>query len=185
MKFLKWFLISLGVLILLMFLVVVPYTKKSTKKHSPEVTATYNQDGYDISVKYCSPFKKGRVIFGEKELVPYGEVWRTGANEPTTFETKTDLTIQNGKLPKGKYSLWTIPNEESWEVIFNNDIPGWGVSWGAKAARKAESDTLQVKAPVMSIPNVQESFKIDFTNDNGLNMTLSWDTTLVVVPISK
>src|SRR5688572_21647276 len=97
-KFWKWFLIvvvSLGV-ILFAFFKVMQY---QTKKASPEETAEYKNNGKDIKVEYCSPSKRGREIFGS--LVPYNEVWRTGANEATTFETATDLTISGKKLPAG------------------------------------------------------------------------------------
>jgi len=183
MKFLKWFLILLGALILIMFLVVLPYTKSSTKKHSPETTATYNQNGYNLTAIYSSPFKKGRVIFGE--LVPYGKVWRTGANEPTTFESNVDLVIKGATLPQGKYSLWTIPKENSWNVIFNKDIPGWGVGWGSKSARDPEFDVVNIEVPVKELSHVQESFTIDFSDKAELMMNLIWDDISVSVPISK
>ena len=77
--------------------------------------------------------KKGREIFGG--LVPYNEVWRTGANEATTLTVNKDIKFGDQRLPAGTYSLWTIPQQTQWTVILNSEIPGWGVSWGAKAAR--------------------------------------------------
>ncbi|MCJ7467357.1 MAG: DUF2911 domain-containing protein, partial [Maribacter sp.] len=141
MKFIKWLLVVLVVLAVLFFTVGTPYLREQTKKNSPQKTATYTKNGMDLTVNYSSPFKKGRVIFGE--LVPYDKVWRTGANEPTTFRTATDIKIDNKKMPAGTYSLWTIPKKESWLVLFNKEVPDWGVkilSGGKETTRKPEQD---------------------------------------------
>ena len=90
--------------------------KTYTKSHSPEKVAVYQDADFNIKVKYSSPFKKNREIFGL--LVPYSKVWRTGANEATTFSTNKDLKFNDGVLPAGEYTLWTIPNEDQWEIIF-------------------------------------------------------------------
>ncbi|MGB5819885.1 MAG: DUF2911 domain-containing protein [Saonia sp.] len=186
MKFLKWLLIVVGALALLFFLVVGPYMKKQTKKHSPETTTTYNMNGFDLLVNYSSPSKKGRVIFGE--LVPYDVVWRTGANEPTTFTTGTDIKIIDQTLPAGTYSLWAKPGKETWDIIFNEDIPDWGVtisSGGRETTRKPESDILKVQVPVENLSASQENFNISFEHTGQLHLALSWDTTKVGVPINN
>jgi len=85
-KFLIWTLGILAVLALLFFFVLGPIMRSQTKKHSPEQTVTFTQNNQDIRVFYCSPSKKGREIFGA--LVPYNEVWRTGANEATTYKVE-------------------------------------------------------------------------------------------------
>lgn len=160
--------------------------KEQTKKHSPEKTATYTKNGMDLSVTYSSPFKKGRVIFGE--LVPYGVVWRTGANEPATFTSATDVKIMDKSLPAGSYSLWAKPDAESWTIIFNKDIPDWGVtisSGGSETTRDAEFDVLQVKVPVEVLSTPKESFKIDFEDTEQTSLTLSWDKTKVSVPVNN
>ena len=99
-----------------------------TRKHSPVQTATLATPG--IEVMYCSPGVKDRAIFGG--LVPYNEVWRTGANQPTTFDTQVALQIGENTLEPGIYTLWTIPGEETWQVIWNSSMYPWGVSWGGK-----------------------------------------------------
>lgn len=182
MKFLKWFVIVAAVLAILFFLFGMPYLKQMTKKQSPEKSAAYVKNNMDLSVKYCSPFKKGRVIFGE--LVPYGEIWRTGANEPTTFTTATAIRIAGQELPAGTYSLWTRPEAEKWTVFFNKKVPGWGVNTGG-AARDAEEDAVSVEVPVQKLPSAQESFLIDFEEADGLSLALSWDQTKIRVPISN
>ena len=186
MKILKYLLIAVAVLAALFFLFGWPYLQEQTKKISPEKTATYQKNGMDLSVNYSSPFKKNRIIFGE--LVPYDKIWRTGANEPTTFTTTTDINIIDKKLPAGTYSLWTKPKKESWQVIFNKEVPGWGVSMfsgGAKTSRDPEQDALQVELATESLSTTQESFTIDFEENNQLYLIFSWDQTKVKVPINK
>ena len=92
---------------------------------SPPAEATGTVEGTDITINYSQPSVKGREIFGELE--PYGKVWRTGANEATTFEVSNDVTIEGETLPAGKYALFTIPREnEDWTVIFNKNPDQWG-----------------------------------------------------------
>jgi len=186
MKILKWVLIVLIALVLLFFFVGMPYLKEQTKKNSPEKVAAYTGDGLDLQVKYSSPFKKGRVIFGE--LVPYDAVWRTGANEPTTFTTKTAVRIQGKELAPGTYSLWTIPGQRSWMVMFNSEVPDWGVtliSGGSKTTYNKESDVLQIQVPVINLDTPMESFTIDFRESEGLFLSLTWDQTQIRIPIDK
>lgn len=157
----------------------------STKSHSPETTAGYNKNGLSISVVYNRPYKKGRQIFGG--LVPYGKTWRTGANEPTVFEVNKDLMIGDKKLPKGKYSLWTVPNEQSWSVVFNSTIPGWGIDVMNKgaAAREPETDVVIIDVPVMTTEKEFEQFTISIDEaDDMLELVLAWDKTLVAVPLA-
>jgi len=185
MKLLKW-LLAIVVIVLLVRFVGMPYMQSQTKKHSPEQTAAYTQNGLDLSVHYSSPSKKGRVIFGE--LVPYDMVWRTGANEPTTFTTATDIKVIDKKLHAGTYSLWTIPNEQNWKVIFNEEVPDWGVtvlSGGKETTREPEADFVQVEVPTKVLGKPVENFTIDFEDSGQLSLTLSWDNTKVSVPINK
>lgn len=182
-KFLKWTVGVLAVILLFAVFVGWPYMKKQTKKISPEQVVTFNQDGQDIAVFYCRPYKKDREIFGG--LVPYGKVWRTGANEPSTFETANDLTIDGKTLPAGKYTLWTIPGEDSWEVIFNGKMYGWGVtilSGGKETPREPEADVLKISVPVQKSPTVTEQFTIAFEDIPSSAMTLAWDQTKISVP---
>lgn len=189
MKLKKWgigVLLVFGVLFLIFKFIAWPYLQKETKKISPETTAIYQQDGFDLKVTYSSPSKKGRVIFGD--LVPYDQVWRTGANEPTAFTTASGIKIGGKDLPAGTYSLWTIPKQGSWIIIFNKEVPEWGVtllSGGKKTTRDADNDVLQIEVTTTQLFASQEDFLIQFIKTNKLQMTLSWDTVAVVVPISK
>lgn len=186
MKLVKW-LIVIVVLGLVFRLVGMPMMQKQTKKHSPEQTATYSQNGLDLAVNYSSPSKKGRVIFGE--LVPYDVVWRTGANEPTTFITTTDIKVIDKNLPAGTYSLWTKPSEQNWQVMFNSDIPEWGVtilSGGKETTRDPEADIVQVEVPTTKLARPVENFTIGFDEVSGqLGLNLSWDDTRVRIPLNE
>ena len=156
--------------------------KANTKKYSPEDIVIFEQDSLKIEVFYNKPYKKGRDIFGD--LVPYDEVWRTGANEATTFETNQDLTVEGSQLEAGKYTLWTIPGETSWTIIFNENMYSWGVSFSdGKASRVETFDALKVEVPISKNLKSQEQFTIYFDEQFGnINMFLAWDD--IVVPVS-
>jgi len=185
LKITLWIIGTLVILGLLFTFVVGPVLKKSTKKHSPEVTETFTIDDLEVVVFYSSPSKKDRVIFGE--LVPYGEVWRTGANEATTFSTNKDLLIDGKTLPAGEYTLWTIPGEKEWEIIFNSKMYSWGVRWqDSKAMREAEHDVLVATATVSESITSEENFSIKVveTPNQTIVMLLAWDQVVVPLPIA-
>ncbi len=173
-RFLKWLVISLVAVVLVLF-AAYKYMQSQTKKHSPEQTVTHTVGAADVKIFYNRPSKKDRVIFGE--LVPFGEVWRTGANEATTFSISSDLEIEGTALPAGDYSLWTIPGEMEWQIIWNTKMYPWGVGWGAKASREAEYDAASITVPVRVLENPIEQFTIRITSENVL--ILEWDQTQV------
>ncbi|MBS1546888.1 MAG: DUF2911 domain-containing protein [Bacteroidetes bacterium] len=150
-------------------------------RSSPPGTATYNKDGLKIEVNYSRPYKKGREIFGE--LVPYGRVWRTGANEATTFSTNQALNIAGKTLPAGKYTLWTIPNADNWQVIFNKRMYPWGINMEGEASRDPADDALEVTAPVEQTSKVVEQFTINVVDSAVPTLEFVWDRTQVSVPL--
>jgi len=178
-----WVLGSIVMLALLIFFVVSPIMKKQTKKHSPEKHITFNQNDLEIKTFYSSPSKKGRVIFGE--LIPFDKVWRTGANEASTFTTNKDLEINGSKLKSGTYTLWTIPHEDSWDIIFNTKMYGWGVDLKGKASRESDFDALITRVSVLKSATITENFDISYleTSTNTFVMTFSWDDVTVPVKI--
>lgn len=181
----KFLLFSGTALVILIGLawVISFYNTKKTKSFSPEETVTFEEKGLKINVFYNRPFKKGREIFGG--LVPFGEVWRTGANEATTFETNLELNIEGKTLPRGKYSIWTIPGPETWTVIFNAEFGQWGVNSEGKANRDPRRDLLSVQVPAVKQDKVFEQFTISFNKvGEDAEMVLFWDTTLVSLPFS-
>lgn len=156
--------------------------KNNTKSFSPEDTVEYSSGGLYLEVFYNRPYKKERQIFGG--LVPYGEVWRTGANEATTFYTSKDILVDGSLLPAGKYSLWTIPMENSWKVIFNSEMYPWGITADEVPSRVPEYDVLVVETPVAHLKNPIEQFTIFFDEkQNFLLLNLAWDKTLIRLPI--
>jgi hypothetical protein len=132
-------------------------------------------------VFYNRPFKRGRDIFGA--LVPYGRVWRTGANEATWFETNLDVKFGALTLKAGRYSLWTIPGEKTWKVIFNSTIPPWGVDYNSEAARNPATDIIALDIPVSKSETVLEQFTIGINKiESGYQINLLWDTTIISIP---
>ncbi len=133
----------------------------------------------DVTVEYSRPGAKNRRVFGK--LVPFGEMWRTGANASTKVTFSEDVQVEGQRLEKGTYALYTIPGEEEWEVIFYKDVSHWGVP--------SEYDETQeaVRATVMSeeIPWTIETFVIDIGSlrDATAIMTLGWESTLVPIKI--
>ena len=132
-------------------------------------------------VTYSRPAKKDREIFGK--LVPYGKVWRVGANEATEIKFFTDATVAGKKIKAGVYSLYAIPNESDWTLIFNSDLDQWGAY-----SYKQDLDVLRVTAPVKKAAEPVESLAIQFkkADDNVKNSTMiiAWDNTLLEVPVS-
>src|SRR5690606_1466707 len=156
--------------------------KVRTKSYSPEDTVTYVQDGLKLEVFYNRPYKKEREIFGG--LVPYGQVWRTGANEATTFSTNRDILVDGSPLPAGKYTLWTIPDENSWKVIFNSKMYAWGITTKGEPSREPEFDVLTLELQVNNSYNTTEQFTISFEQAHDLVlMFLAWDKTVIAIPI--
>lgn len=156
----------------------------STKALSPEDTSVFSEDALKLEVVYNRPSKKGRKIFGD--LVPYNEVWRTGANEATTFSTNKDILVDGSPLKNGTYTLWTIPMKDSWKVIFNSSMYPWGINLEEKASRDPEFDVLVLEVPTKKLTETLEQFSIYFEKSNDLVLlNLAWDDTKITIPIKK
>ena len=138
-------------------------------RQSPPKTAKGTIGDAKISIQYGSPSVKGRTIFGE--LLPYGQVWRTGANEATTIAFSSNVNIEGQNLPAGKYSLFTIPGTDQWTIIFNKV---WD-QWGAYEYNEAE-DALRVQVTPKDTGELVED--MTFSVENGQVM-LSWEKTTV------
>lgn len=152
------------------------------KPLSPKDTVEFKLNDLELEVFYNRPSKRERIIFGG--LVPYKKVWRTGANEATTFETNQALKVGTDSLASGKYTLWTIPDKDSWQVIFNSKQYPWGVNDAMQAMREVEFDVLIIDIPVEEIPGIVEQFTIAFDNStDNLSLTFAWDKTKIVVPL--
>ena len=152
------------------------------KPLSPKKTVKFEVDDLELEVFYNRPSKRGRDVFGG--LVPYNKVWRTGANEATTFETNKALNIKGDSLPAGEYTLWTIPNDSTWTVIFNSKQYPWGVDETMKPMRESKFDVIKTQIPIEKLSKFVEQFTIAFDNStDNLSLTMAWDNIKVVVPL--
>lgn len=150
------------------------------QRQSPHETVTANISGAKIIVTYGRPYMKGRKIFGG--LVPYGKIWRTGADEATTFTTDKDVMLGSLHVPAGSYALFTNPGEKEWTIILNKVSK----TWGAFDYEKNQLQNLgDLTAPVEKLPRPLEQLTIAILTKSGRDATLkiSWETTAVSVPI--
>jgi len=134
-----------------------------------------------ITVLYSRPGAKGRKVIGG--LVPFGRIWRVGANESTKFTADTDLTIMGNYLRKGTYALYAFPYEDYWEVVFHQNTEHWG---DGRAAYDPAEDAFRIRIKPNQIPYYQENFLITFDeiSHNAINMLWIWEHTLIKIPIS-
>ena len=148
-----------------------------TPAPSPKSTLEQKVGLTDVTIEYSRPSKKGRTVFGD--LVPYGKLWRTGANQNSTITFSDDVVINGQTLKKGKYAIFTTPKVDMWEVIFYTDTDNWGTpeNWDVKkVALSTNVDTQMLSAAV-------ESFTIGINNldNNFAHLEMSWEKTMVMV----
>src|SRR5438105_4681912 len=145
-----------------------PSDQDKTKRPSPPGTASCSfADGKKITVDYSRPYMKGRKIMGG--LVPYGQVWRTGANEATTFVTDADLSVEGVTIPQGSYTLYTLPSAGTWKLIINKQTGQWGTIYNEK------QDLARVDLKKETIETPVEQFTISFTpSGSTCAMKLEW-----------
>ncbi|HEY8513712.1 MAG TPA: DUF2911 domain-containing protein [Cyclobacteriaceae bacterium] len=174
---------GIGIALIPIVIAIMQFNLRREKSLSPEEYVSYGRGDLNITLFYNRPYKKGREIFGG--LVPYGQVWRTGANEATTFETDKDLTFEGKVLKRGKYSLWTIPRPDTWTIIFNSEHGQWGINSKGEPNRDPARDVLTIDVPAMTQDRVVEQFTVTFESvGDDVEMVLMWDKTLVAVPFS-
>lgn len=148
---------------------------------SPVQTIQQNIAKTDITVNYSRPAMRDRVIFGG--LVPYDQMWRTGANRNTKIEISADVLIQGQELKKGEYAIFTKPGKSSWEIFFYNETTHWEVPEGEEWDE--EKVVVKISVPSIKTETTVQSFTIsidDITN-NHFNLSLSWENTKVQIPI--
>jgi hypothetical protein len=153
--------------------------KASAQRYtSPSANASAVIDGDRISIDYYAPSMHGRKIIGN--LVPYDEVWCTGANWATKISTEADLDINGLKVPKGSYSIWTLPSEKQWMLIINKQTGQFHLDYDQS------QDFARVKMNVKTLPSPVETFKIELQSSGNNKGTLSllWENTDAWVPIT-
>jgi hypothetical protein len=148
-------------------------------KPSPAASAACDLGGgKTVKTNYSSPRMKGRKIYGD--LVPFGEVWRTGANEATTFVASADVTVGGKAIPADSYTIFTVPTADKWTLIINKKTGEWGIPY------KYESDELaRVDMNVSKLPSPVENFTIAYDKSaGGCTLRMDWETTRASVDIS-
>ena len=169
-----------SVILLSLAVLVLPARSQQdkSKRASPPAKAECKfSDGKSITVDYSSPRMKGRKIYGG--LVPYGQVWRAGANEATTFVTTADVTVAGKDVPAGSYTIFAIPNADKWTLIISKTTGEWGTNYSGEA-----NDLARVDMKVSSLPSPVENFTIAFDQTGaGCTLRLDWETTRASVEI--
>ena len=166
---------------LLLFTVNLSFSQINTPRVSPASEVEQMVGLTEIEIEYSRPSMRGREVFGN--LVPFGKVWRTGADNSTKISFDTDVIISGKTIQSGTYSIFSIPNKESWEIIFYSDVELWGVPRDWSENKIVFSSMFDVKKLKKS--NTVETFTISFNDltNNDVNMSISWENTLVDIKI--
>ncbi|MGH1364572.1 MAG: DUF2911 domain-containing protein [Calditrichia bacterium] len=167
--------LALCILLLLPVTMLAQINKPSL---SPRVTKTTSVGLYTVKLDYGQPGVKDRVIFGG--LVPYGKVWRTGANSSTKFSVDAEFTFADNTVPTGDYALYTIPGEKEWTIIIHKNTKLWGSSNYDEA-----DDLVRFTVPTIELKDNVETFTIHFANfhNKGADLVIAWEKTKVIVPV--
>ena len=155
------------------------FAQTGKSRPSPAASAACDLGGgKTIKTDYSSPRMKGRKIYGD--LVPFGEVWRTGANDATTFITSADVVVGGKTIPAGSYTLFTVPAADKWTLIVSKKTGEWGIPY------KYESDELaRVDMKVSKLPSPLENFTITYDKaGSGCALRIDWETTRASVDIA-
>jgi len=153
------------------------FAARSLGTLSPPDSVRASVAGASIAVRYSRPSMRGRVIFGN--VVPWNEVWRTGANQATVFETSADLVIAGAPVPAGKYSLWTLPSPGGWKLIVNRNTGQWGTDYDAQY----DLARLDMKVEPLRQPVEQFTIAIEPTGTGGV-LKLEWEKMRASIPLS-
>jgi hypothetical protein len=134
------------------------------------------EDTY-VKITYCRPHKRGRNIFGD--LLPYGEVWRTGANEATEITLTGPVKLGGHQIKPGTYTLFSIPEKDHWTIILNSELGQWGAyNYNSKL------DVLRFDIPTSTTEEIYESFTIEFEQKaQSAELVMMWDKTKVTIPL--
>jgi len=144
---------------------------------SPACTLKQRVGLTDIDVVYSRPGVKDRIIFGG--IVPYGQVWRTGANEATTFVTSSDITVGGTNVPAGSYTIFTVPNANKWSLVISKKTGEWGTDYPGPG-----EDLARIDMKVSKLPSPMENFTISYEKSgNGCTMNLDWENTRASVDL--
>ena len=176
----KMYLIGGVLSLVLVCAFAVAAQQDKSKRPSPPAQAKWDLgSGNAVTIDYSSPRAKGRKIYGE--VVPLGQVWRTGANEATTLVAPVDLTIGGTTVPAGSYTIFTVPNKDKWALVISKKTGEWGTDYPGQA-----NDLTRVDMKVSTLPSPVENFTISFEKaGNGANLNIDWETTRASLMVSK
>jgi len=171
------------VIIVISFIAIMAYRVLNSRPLSPVQTAVYNYQGIDMKVVYCSPFKKGRLLFGDVKdspLVPNGKYWRLGANDATEVSFNKNIDFAGRPVNAGRYRMYAVPNHDSWNIRLNSELGKFGYN-----EPNYSLDVVTVDVPVETTSSELEQFTISFdtVDSSGVKMIFKWDRTLVRVPL--
>lgn len=152
---------------------------KSQRPSPPAKAECKFSYGKTITVDYSSPRMKGRKVMGG--LVPYGKVWRAGANEATTFVTDSDLMVGGKPVPAGSYTIFAVPNQDKWTLVVSKKTGEWGIPYPGE-----KDDLVRVDMKVSSLPSPLENFTIAFDQaGDACKLRMDWETTRASVEVSR
>jgi hypothetical protein len=159
--------------------VAVAQQDKSNRPSPPAKAECDLGAGKTITVDYSSPRAKGRKIYGG--LVPYGKVWRAGANEATTFLTSADINVGGTAVPAGSYTIFVVPNTDKWSLVISKKTGEWGTAYPGPA-----NDLARIDMKTSTLPSAVENFTIAFDKTGGgCTMDMDWETTRASVDIAR
>ncbi len=162
---------------------VAPFISAQIKhpKASPFSTVLQEVGLATIQVAYSRPAVKGRTVFGD--LVPYGRIWRVGANASTKLKIDSDVTIMGNLLPKGTYALYAFPEKAAWQIVFHKNTDHWG---DGRNAYDPSEDAFRIKVAPQQTAGFQENFLITFDNlrHDGVDMIWAWEHTQISIPVT-
>lgn len=166
----------------LAMLVTLASAQIKTPQPSPTAKVSQEVGLSKVDLEYSRPSAKGRKIFGD--LVPFGELWRTGANASSKITFGEDVKVGGTSVPKGTYALYTTPGERQWEVVLYKNTTYWGTP--EPAEYKMDEIAAKVTVPVVALKDAVESLTIAIGNlkNNGADLEISWENTKVAVPFT-
>lgn len=152
------------------------------ERASPPDSSSIAVDGGVLKICYSSPRMRDREIMGG--LVPFGQPWRLGANEPTTLHVTTAVTIGDAQLEPGAYALYAIPGPESWQIVVNADPERWGIPINDDVRAQ---DVGSIEVPAESVDEAVENFEIELqeSEDAAAELVMTWEQTRVRVPVTR